>query len=279
MVADLAVPPEVTGAWREPAARRAAYALAVMKSPRLTREQALQLAVQQASPFPARRKMVHAYLSGDIATAKSELDAFSLVSWQVIRPGVVGALRVAPPGSGAANVEPLTQTTAPAALDSVGQALAALNDPGAAEQTRLAKLMEVAGQRTPDTETLEDPVAIDLDGNGQISSGLELFGTAGGFTDGFAKLARRDRDNDGVLTATELAGLSVWRESRDPGVVNEGELIPVEQAGVTSITVPRVGLRATAIVNGTRRLCAEVWPEAANPRVAQDLRPGDLEGI
>lgn len=325
VAADLLAPPEVGAAWREPAARRAAYALAVMKSPRFTREQALQLAVDQATPIPARRKMVHAYLSGDIATAKSELDAFSLVSWQVIRPGVVGALRVAPPGSGAANVEPLTQTTAPAALDSVGQALAALNDPSAAEQTRLAKLMEVAGQRTPDTETLEDPVAIDLDGNGridlsaprqnvgaatfdlegrgrarevqwlltnrdgwlcedadgdgQITSGLELFGTAGGYTDGFEKLARRDRDNDGVLSATELAGLSVWRERRDPGVVNEGELIPVEQAGVTSITVPRVGLRTTAIVNGTPRLCAEVWPEAANPRVAQDLGPGDLEGI
>lgn len=319
------MPPPGGAIWNRTPHDRAQFALWLMKSS--DRAAAIQHAARSSTPVPARQEMLRHYLSGDIEQTKRDLDAFSLVSWQVLRPGVVGMLRQAPPGSGAENVEPVKQLdSAPPALEVVGEALAALKDPNADEEGRLAKLMEVAGQRTPETERLGDPVAIDMDGNGQIditsresisgsasfdldgwgnsrqvqwlsanhdawlcedtdhdgriTSGHELFGTAGGFTDGFEKLARRDRNDDGRLTGAELTGLSVWSETGNPGVVDDGELVSVEQAGVTAISIPRVGLRTSATVHGTTRLCAEIWPEAITP-VGQMANGGDLdlEGI
>lgn len=109
----------------------------------------------------------------------------------------------------------------------------------------------------------------DVDRDGKISSGRELFGNAGGFSDGFEKLALRDANHDGVISGAELAGLSIWIDRDNPGVTDPGELTPVEVAGLTAVSIPRVGLRAVATLNGHKRLCLEVWPEAFAPRFAQ----------
>ena len=54
-------------------------------------------------------------------------------------------------------------------------------------------------------------LALDVDGNGQIDNGRELFGTQSG--DGFADLAKLDSDSNGWIDEADpaYAQLSVWR--------------------------------------------------------------------
>jgi hypothetical protein len=60
----------------------------------------------------------------------------------------------------------------------------------------------------------------DADHDGKIASGRELFGTAGGYSDGFEKLALRDSDRNGTVEGPELAGLSIWIDDANPGVTD-----------------------------------------------------------
>jgi hypothetical protein len=100
----------------------------------------------------------------------------------------------------------------------------------------------------------------DLDGDGRIGSGFELFGTAGGFNNGFEKLALRDADGDGEVRGEELAGLSLWIDRNGNGKTDGGELVPVECVGLTRIVLPGSGLVAPITVNGQSRLCWDVYP-------------------
>jgi len=91
-------------------------------------------------------------------------------------------------------------------------------------------------------------LAIDLDGDGVIGSGRELFGeaTTGWAPDGFAALARHDANGDGWLDGfdPDFGRLLVWRDDGD-GVTRSGELSTLAQAGVLGIPLAarRVGVR------------------------------------
>ncbi|MBI2943835.1 MAG: hypothetical protein HYY25_06515 [Candidatus Wallbacteria bacterium] len=89
----------------------------------------------------------------------------------------------------------------------------------------------------------------DADGDGRIASGRELFGTAGGFPDGYAKLARRDANRDGALTGRELDGLLVWLDDGN-ALSRPSELVPVTTAGISSIGVRAVDLTSEFTRNG-----------------------------
>ncbi|MCV6615542.1 MAG: Ig-like domain-containing protein, partial [Cellvibrionaceae bacterium] len=85
----------------------------------------------------------------------------------------------------------------------------------------------------------------DIDGDGQIDDGSELFGAAtrsadgGTAEDGFAALAELDSNRDGVVDADDeqFGELQVWRDGNSDGRVQEGELLTMEQADVTSISL------------------------------------------
>jgi tetratricopeptide (TPR) repeat protein len=100
----------------------------------------------------------------------------------------------------------------------------------------------------------------DLDGDGRISSGLELFGTAGGFRDGFAKLGLLDRNQDGVISGRELSGLSVWVDGNRDGRCDAGELTPLSIVGVEAISLPRSGYESTLVIAGKPHRCWDIWP-------------------
>ncbi|MBI3890951.1 MAG: hypothetical protein HY303_05420 [Candidatus Wallbacteria bacterium] len=85
--------------------------------------------------------------------------------------------------------------------------------------------------------------------DGKIASGLQLFGTAGGFADGYQKLALRDANKDGVLTGRELDGLMVWIDDGD-GVSQPRELHTVAALGITSISVTADRLASSFVRNG-----------------------------
>ncbi|WP_192483952.1 MULTISPECIES: calcium-binding protein [Cysteiniphilum] len=83
----------------------------------------------------------------------------------------------------------------------------------------------------------------DLDQNGQIDNGLELFGDntikANGekATDGFDALSDLDNNNDGIFDHNDTAfdELRLWQDSNQDGVVQEGELKSLDDAGILSI--------------------------------------------
>lgn len=89
----------------------------------------------------------------------------------------------------------------------------------------------------------------DLNGNGQIDSGRELFGVDtlkrnGQFaTQGFDALADLDANGDGQITAMDSAWaqLQVWRDANQDGISQAGELSALDALGIT-----RIGLNGSA---------------------------------
>ena len=85
----------------------------------------------------------------------------------------------------------------------------------------------------------------DRNGNGEIDSGRELFGSETvlgnglGAVNGFAALAELDANGDGVIDASDplFAELRVWVDANLDGRTGEGELLTLEEAGVRAINV------------------------------------------
>ena len=83
----------------------------------------------------------------------------------------------------------------------------------------------------------------DINGNGAIDNGSELFGDntvrSDGSTgsDGFSALSDLDSNNDGVIDANDAAfgELKVWRDLNQDGVSQAGELATLSDHGVESI--------------------------------------------
>ncbi len=100
----------------------------------------------------------------------------------------------------------------------------------------------------------------DLDGNGTIDSGRELFGDqtlkSNGQTavNGFDALRDLDTNADGNFTAADAAwsSVKVWRDLDQDGVSDTGELFTLEQLGVSRIGVVGAtsGRQASTTVNG-----------------------------
>ena len=70
-------------------------------------------------------------------------------------------------------------------------------------------------------------------------NGEALFGDEGGkYSDGYAKLAQHDTNNDGQLTGQELDKLAVWQDDGD-AVLEEGELKSLAEAGISQVSTQR----------------------------------------
>jgi hypothetical protein len=86
-------------------------------------------------------------------------------------------------------------------------------------------------------------LAIDLDGNGRIDDGRELFGSmtalpgGGRASNGFAALAALDEDHDGQITARDAAfdQLVLWSDADQDRHSSQGELMTARDAGLVAI--------------------------------------------
>jgi Ca2+-binding RTX toxin-like protein len=86
-------------------------------------------------------------------------------------------------------------------------------------------------------------VVRDINGNGIIDSGRELFGDqtmlANGTlaTNGFQAIAALDTNADGKVDSTDTAWneLKIWRDANSDGVTDEGELLSMADAGVSAV--------------------------------------------
>ena len=81
-------------------------------------------------------------------------------------------------------------------------------------------------------------LAIDSNRNGKIDNIHELFGGASKGS-GFAKLADYDSNHDGLVDAkdAQFAELRIWRDANSNGQTDDGELLSLHDAGVSSLTV------------------------------------------
>lgn len=85
----------------------------------------------------------------------------------------------------------------------------------------------------------------DLNENGKIESGAELFGEQTKLRDGtlvhdgFAALSDLDSNGDGLLDSSDVAFMSikVWRDANGNGVTDAGELLTLAALGITGISL------------------------------------------
>jgi hypothetical protein len=74
---------------------------------------------------------------------------------------------------------------------------------------------------------------------GKITSGLQLFGNVTFWVfwrDGYQALRALDDNGDGLLSGAELRGLALWTDRNGNGISDPGEVIPVQEIGITSIS-------------------------------------------
>jgi len=91
----------------------------------------------------------------------------------------------------------------------------------------------------------------DLNGNGQIDNGSEMFGdytilkNGEQAKNGFIALAELDLNGDGEVDRdeAEAAGIRIWRDANTNGIVDAGEMLTFEQAGVLSVQTRYVNSR------------------------------------
>ncbi|WP_421310766.1 hypothetical protein [Aeromonas veronii] len=125
----------------------------------------------------------------------------------------------------------------------------------------------------------------DLNGNGTIDSGVELFGSETLLSvgqkaaNGFEALRELDSNGDRIIDSsdTAFAGLRVWQDKNSDGYTSNGELLTLEEAGVKSINInyinsnyvdaqgnfhKQIGNFTTA--EGLTRTAADVWVQT-NP--------------
>ena len=120
----------------------------------------------------------------------------------------------------------------------------------------------------------------DLDGNGQIESGAELFGNHTALADGtmaadgYAALAEHDDNGDGLIDAKDpiWRELQVWRDENSDAHSTEAELYPLADFDITAISLAakrvsetdaagnRISHRGTVtLADGSSRDAADVW--------------------
>jgi Ca2+-binding RTX toxin-like protein len=102
-------------------------------------------------------------------------------------------------------------------------------------------------------------VVRDLDGNGRIESGRELFGdqtllpNGALATNGFQAIASLDTNSDGQVNSQDAAWsqLLVWRDADGDGVTDSGELLTMAEAGVSGVSTTYTSPNQTD-ANGNR---------------------------
>ncbi|QIQ20217.1 calcium-binding protein [Zophobihabitans entericus] len=85
----------------------------------------------------------------------------------------------------------------------------------------------------------------DINGNGVIDNGSELFGNNTLLSDGskasngFEALAEFDENGDGIIDSKDsiFSELKVWQDRNGNGITDEGELMTLSEAGIESINV------------------------------------------
>lgn len=106
----------------------------------------------------------------------------------------------------------------------------------------------------------EDGILCLVGKSGTVESGLHLFGTAGGFTDGYEKMSHRDSDGNKALEGKELEGLTIWQDKNSNGICESGELKSLGELGISRIETTHQDYQSSFVINGEKRKSWDWWP-------------------
>ena len=126
----------------------------------------------------------------------------------------------------------------------------------------------------------------DINGNGTIESGAELFGertvlsNGSRASDGFAALADMDTNHDGVIDARDTAfdSIMVWRDSNGDGKTDPGELLSLASLGIRSFSL-KVDRASNGAVNGGSILGSATYTAVNSNGEAVEHKVQDFELI
>ncbi|MBT9464373.1 calcium-binding protein [Hydrogenophaga sp.] len=119
----------------------------------------------------------------------------------------------------------------------------------------------------------------DLDGNGSIDSGRELFGSetllpnGAKAANGFEALKALDANTDGVIDAQDVAfaELRIWKDTNANGRTDAGELLTLAEAGVSSINVAYANSSHTDAQGNAHRQVGSYTTTSGETRTATDI--------
>jgi hypothetical protein len=109
------------------------------------------------------------------------------------------------------------------------------------DETRRVRFDLAGDERPANWPWLRPATALlvwDPAGNGRITSGRQLFGSATWWVcwqHGYEPLALLDDDGDGWVAGSELAGLAIWRDRNGDGRSDPGEVISAARAGIAGL--------------------------------------------
>ncbi len=98
----------------------------------------------------------------------------------------------------------------------------------------------------------------------KVKSALDLFGTAGGYSDGYEKLATYDKDKNGFVEGKELEGFKIWIDKNQNGVCEDNELFNISQFNIKRLSVNHNGKYVSYYEtnDGQKRIMWDWWPAA-----------------
>lgn len=91
--------------------------------------------------------------------------------------------------------------------------------------------------------------------------GTRLFGTAGGFSNGYEALRVRDANNDGKISGQELEGLAVWTDLNSDARPQAGEVKNVGELGITELSLNHKKYVASYQRDGKSYRMFDWWPQ------------------
>ncbi|MHC9538854.1 MAG: hypothetical protein AB9903_04990 [Vulcanimicrobiota bacterium] len=107
----------------------------------------------------------------------------------------------------------------------------------------------------------KDGLLVRANNDGSVTDAQNLFGTAGGYKDGYEKMAEvLDLDKNGWIEGKELEGLSIWRDSNKNAKSEPSELIPLQTLGIERISTSHKNFQSVYVMNGREYKTWDWWP-------------------
>jgi len=94
-----------------------------------------------------------------------------------------------------------------------------------------------------------------------------LFGTTGGFDNGFDKLSLYDKNNDKQISGEELSGLCIWQDKNQNGTADKDELTNLKDAGITSLSLDQKAFVSSFVRNGKSFKMWDWWPTCMEAQI------------